>query len=227
MKIAVVFLLLSNVVYLFSQEKVYIKGIYEIRSDMKSYEVSKFDTISFERISLRESIRMKRFWIPWKKYKFKVKYANYGLNSSGSRFIIGRLNDISSLITEPWGCLDSLNYYIVVDRFSLDSLTTMECLSDESFFAKLKQFSENFSYYVKKSVDDKYCYHAYYVEGMALKYTYDKDEFIKRRKYICVYPQCISEYVCSDNDGSIDVYYLYNTTKIENILIPEDYIWKP
>ena len=59
MKLVVVFLLLINAVYSFSQEKVNIKGVYEILNDKKSYELSKSDTIRFERMSLRDAIRDK------------------------------------------------------------------------------------------------------------------------------------------------------------------------
>lgn len=59
MKLVVVFLLLINAVYSFSQEKENIKGVYEILNDKKSYELSKSDTIRFERMSLRDAIRDK------------------------------------------------------------------------------------------------------------------------------------------------------------------------
>ena len=59
MKLVVVFLLLINAVYSFFQEKVNIKGVYEILNDKKSYELSKSDTIRFERMSLRDAIRDK------------------------------------------------------------------------------------------------------------------------------------------------------------------------
>lgn len=59
MKLVVVFLLLINAVYSFSQEKVNIKGVYEIKTDKESYELSKSDTIRFERMSLRDAIRDK------------------------------------------------------------------------------------------------------------------------------------------------------------------------
>lgn len=59
MKLVVVFLLLINAVYSFSQEKVNIKGVYEILNDKKYYELSKSDTIRFERMSLRDAIRDK------------------------------------------------------------------------------------------------------------------------------------------------------------------------
>lgn len=55
MKLVVVFLLLINAVYSLSQEKVNIKGVYEILNDKKSYELSKSDTIRFERMSLRDA----------------------------------------------------------------------------------------------------------------------------------------------------------------------------
>ena len=59
MKLVVVFLLFINAVYSFSQEKVNIKGVYEIKTDKESYELSKSDTIRFERMSLRDAIRDK------------------------------------------------------------------------------------------------------------------------------------------------------------------------
>lgn len=36
-----------------------IKGVYEIKTDKESYELSKSDTIRFERMSLRDAIRDK------------------------------------------------------------------------------------------------------------------------------------------------------------------------
>ena len=58
-KANIVILLLINAVYSFSQEKVNIKGVYEIQTDKESYELSKSDTICFEGMSLRDAIRDK------------------------------------------------------------------------------------------------------------------------------------------------------------------------
>lgn len=78
MKLVVVFLLLINAVYSFSQEKVNIKGVYEILNDKESYELSKSDTIRFERMSLRDAIRDKD---GIKDGSCKHEYVDLGLTS--------------------------------------------------------------------------------------------------------------------------------------------------
>lgn len=227
MRTAIVIYLLTNFFYAFSQEKVYIKGVYEIRNDKEDHDKNRSDTICYRRVTLREAITARKLWIPWKKYKFRVIYAG-GLDFcvSSHRFLIGKENDISSLMTVPWECPDSLNYYVVVDRFFPDGQTTIECQSDERFYNKLEQVSKKFSYYVKKSFDNKYCYHAYYIEGEALKYTYDKEEFKKICMKIENCSTCLSGCLCSENNTNVDVYYIYNITKLENVEVPDEYIWK-
>ena len=78
MKLVVVFLLFINAVYSFSQEKVNIKGVYEIKTDKESYELSKSDTIRFERMSLRDAIRDKD---GIKDESCKHEYVDLGLTS--------------------------------------------------------------------------------------------------------------------------------------------------
>jgi len=77
-KANIVILLLINAVYSFSQEKVNIKGVYEIQTDKESYELSKSDTIRFERMSLRDAIRDKD---GIKDESCKHEYVDLGLTS--------------------------------------------------------------------------------------------------------------------------------------------------
>lgn len=77
-KANIVILLLINAVYSFSQEKVNIKGVYEIQTDKESYELSKSDTICFEGMSLRDAIRDKD---GIKDESCKHEYVDLGLSS--------------------------------------------------------------------------------------------------------------------------------------------------
>lgn len=136
MKLVVVFLLLINAVYSFSQEEVNIKGVYEILNDKKSYELSKSDTIRFERMSLRDAIRDKD---GIKDESCKHEYVDLGL-TSGTLWATTNVGAVSpenygSFFawgeTQPKEVYSGFNYdYAKGDELGLDSLFKYNTLSE-------------------------------------------------------------------------------------------------
>lgn len=214
--IQIVFLLLYVFVS-FSQEKVHIKGIYEVSYNKKSYEECQSDTIEYRRVSLRESFRNGYIWIPWKKYKFR-KYKICDLDKRMERILIDKGNDFSSIVKISEDCLD---YTFIVECFSENCISIIDSLQGESFKDKIKKISKSGDFYVKNKISDDNSYKAYYIEGDALKYTYKANDL----KQNLIYLQCLSP-ICGDM-GVVDVYFLYDTQVIECIKVPDSHKWSP
>lgn len=217
MRTTIVIILLTSFLCSFSQEKVSVRGFYEIRYNMKDYESCISDTVEFVRSSLRESFRKKYIWNPWRKVKIR-KYSICDLEECGERIILCETNDFSLIKNDTWNCMD---YSFIIECFSRDCQSMMDSLSGESLKNKMKTVKMISPLFVKNPFSYKYSYRAYYIEGEALKYTYDNVQEFKK-SYI--YHQCISN-LCEDKD-SVEVYFLYNIKNIETVTIPDKYIWK-
>ena len=217
MRTTIIIFLLTSFLCSFSQEKVCVKGFYEILYDIKDYESCISDTVKFVRSSLRESFRNKKIWIPWRKVKIR-KYSICDLKECGERIILGETNDFSLISNDSWDCMD---YSFIIECFSRECQSVMDSLSGESLENKKKTMEINSPLFVKTPLSYKYSYRAYYIEGEALKYTFNNVlEF--KKNYI--YHHCISN-LCEDRD-SVDVYFLYNIKIIDAVAIPDKYIWK-
>ncbi len=217
MRLTIIIFLLTSFLCSFSQEKVRMKGFYEIRYNIKDYESCISDTVVFKRYSFRESFRNKKIWIPWRKAKIR-KYSICDLEECGERILICETNDFSLINDDSWNCMD---YSFIIECFSRECQSMMDSLSGESLKNKMKSVEIISPLFVKNLFSYKYSYRAYYIEGDALKYTYNNVSDFKKSY---VYLQCISN-LCEDR-GSVDVYFLYNIKKIEAVAIPDEYIWK-